>query len=265
MRSLTIVCATWKPEIRGTISQKAPFLATWQDESSIKIDWTTRFWQYCGTLKKILFSKSEKSDNSMRHLETRNPGHYFTESPFSCYLTRWILDKNWLNHAILAILWYIEENTIFQKWEVWQDESSILWTTRFWQYCGTLKKILFSKSEKSDNSMRHWKPEIRGTISQKAPFLATWQDESLIKIDWTTRFWQYCGTLKKILFSKSEKSDNSMRHLETRNPGHYFTESPFSCYLTRWILDKNWLNHAILAILWYIEENTIFQKWEVWQ
>ena len=178
MRSLTIVCATWKPEIRGTISQKAPFLATWQDESSIKIDWTTRFWQYCGTLKKILFSKSEKSDNSMRHLETRNPGHYFTESPFSCYLTRWILDKNWLNHA---------------------------------------------------------------------------------------RFWQYCGTLKKILFSKSEKSDNSMRHLETRNPGHYFTESPFSCYLTRWILDKNWLNHAILAILWYIEENTIFQKWEVWQ
>ena len=38
------------------------------------------------------------------------------------------------------------------------------------------------------------------------------------------QFWQYCGTLKKILFSKSEKSDNSMRHLETRNPGHYFTE-----------------------------------------
>ena len=47
------------------------------------------------------------------------------------------------------------------------------------------------------------------------------------------RFWQYCGTLKKILFSKSEKSDNSMRHVETRNAGHYFTESPFSCYLTR--------------------------------
>ena len=28
VRSLTIVCATWKPEIRGTISQKTPFLAT---------------------------------------------------------------------------------------------------------------------------------------------------------------------------------------------------------------------------------------------
>ena len=221
--------------MRGTISQKALFLATSQDESSIKIDWTTRFWQYCGTLKKILFSKSEKSDNSMRHLETRNLGHYFTESPFSCYLTRWILDKIWLNQAILAILWYIEENTIFQK---------VITLTIV---CAT------------------WKPEIQGTISQKAPFLATWQDESLIKIDWTTQFWQYCGTLKKIIFSKSEKSDNSMRHLETRNPGHYFTESPFSCYLTRWILDKNWLNHAILAILWYIEENTIFQKWEVWQ
>ena len=235
MRSLTIVCTTWKPEIRGTISQKAPFLATWQDESSIKIDWTTRFWQYCGTLKKILFSKSEKSDNSMRHLETRNPGHYFTESPFSCYLTRWILDKNWLN------------------------------TRNFGNIVVHWRKYYFPKVRSLTIVCATWKPEIRGTISQKAPFLATWQDESSIKIDWTTRFWQYCGTLKKILFSKSEKSDNSMRHLETRNPGHYFTESPFSCYLTRWILDKNWLNHAILAILWYIEENTIFQKWEVWQ
>ena len=128
----------WNP---STISQKAPFLATWQDESSIKIDWTTRFWQYCGTLKKILFSKSEKSDNSMCHLETRNVGHYFT----------------------------------------------------------------------------------------KTPFLATWQDESSIKIDWTTRFWQYCGTLKKILFSKSDKSDNSMCHLETRNVGHYFTDARSIC------------------------------------
>ena len=145
MRSLTIVCTTWKPEIRGTISQKAPFLATWQDESSIKIDWTTQFWQYCGTLKKILFSKSEKSDNSMRHLEIRNPGNSFLENPFSCYLTRWIINKNWLNHAILAILWHIEENTIFQKWEVWQwyappgnqKSRALFQTSHFW-------KIVFS-------------------------------------------------------------------------------------------------------------------------